>query len=185
MDPTAGRGDRLTFALVAAAFLGTPLVAALWYAYGDAGHGARMNHGTLIDPPRPIVGAASLGVTDAWTLVVQAADGCDNACTATLLLLRQVRLSLGHDAERVARVLVSGRPDADRIALAAAHPDLRVLAASDAGTLVAVLGTTVPGQSIVVDPLGNAMLTFAPATPPADIKADLVRLLKNSQSWMR
>ena len=185
MDPIAGRGDRLTFALVAAAFLGTPLLAVLWYAYGDAGHGARLNHGTLIDPPRPIVGAKALGFEDYWTLVVYAPERCELPCSDTLLMLRQVRLSFGKDAELIGRVLVSGRSDADRAALASAHPDLRVLASDDARALIEAIGPVVPGQFALVDPLGNAMLRYPLGAPPADVKADLKRLLKNSQSWLR
>ena len=185
MDSAQRRRGRLTFALVAAAFLGTPLLAALWYAYGDAGHGTRVNRGTLIDPPRPVEDAAALGLTDRWTLVVRTRGGCDAPCAEALLMLRQLRLSFGNDAKHLARVLVSGQVESDRAALAAAHPDLRVLAAADARALVAVLDGAAPGQVFVVDPLGNAMLSYAPAAPPADLKADLKRLLKNSQSWLR
>lgn len=185
MDSAQRRSDRRTFLLVAVAFLGTPLLATLWYAYGDAGHGSRVNRGTLIDPPRPIEGAAALGLTDKWTFVVRARESCDAPCAETLLMLRQLRLSFGKDAMLLSRVLVSAQPEADRAALAAAHPDLRVLGAGEARALIAVLGSTEPGQSVVVDPLGNAMLSYAPATPPADVKADMKRLLKNSQSWLR
>lgn len=185
MDAAQRRGGRLTFMLVALAFLGTPLLAALWYAYGDAGDGARLNRGTLIDPPRSIAGAKALGLEDYWTLVVYAPGRCEPPCSDTLLMLRQVRLSFGKDAELIACVLVSGRSDADRTALAAAHPDLRVLASDDARALIDAIGPVVPGQVAVVDPLGNAMLRYPPGAPPADVKADLKRLLKNSQSWLR
>ena len=185
VDPVAQRSARLTFALVAAAFLGTPLLAVLWYAYGDAGHGPRVNRGTLIDPPRPIADAAALGLEDHWTLVVSAADRCDADCIGALVMLRQVRLSFGNEADKIALVLVSGRPDADRAALGPEHPALRVLGAHDAQALVAAMAPNAPGRSVVVDPLGNAMLAYAPGAPPADVKSDLKRLLKNSQAWMR
>ena len=185
MDATARRSDRLTFALVAAAFLGTPLVAALWYAYGDAGHGAKLNRGTLIDPPRAVEGAAALGLSDRWTFVVRTRETCAARCAETLIMLRQLRLSFGKDAKHLARVLVSGQPELDRAALAAEHPDLRVLGAAEARALVDALDQDVAGQTFVVDPLGNAMLRYAPGAPPADIKADMKRLLKNSQSWLR
>ena len=185
MDEAQRSSGRLTFGLVALAFLGTPLLAGLWYAYGDAGHGARLNHGTLIDPPRPVAGAKALGLEDYWTLVVYAPERCAQPCAEMLLMLRQVRLTFGQDSELLARVLVSGQADADRAALAAAHPDLRVITARDARALLDAIGPMVPGQSALVDPLGNAMLSYAPGTPPADVKADLKRLLKNSRSWLR
>lgn len=185
MDDAKPRGDRRTFALVALAFLGTPLLAALWYAYGDAGHGARLNRGALIDPPRAVEGAAALGLLDYWTLVVDAPERCAPPCAETLVMTRQVRLSFGKDAELLHRVLVSGQADADRAALAPAHPDLRVLAPGEAGALLDAIGPRVPGAIVVVDPLGNAMMRYAPGAAPADLKADLKRLLKNSQSWLR
>ena len=185
LDPVARRRGRLTFALVAVAFLGTPLLAALWYAYGDAGHGARVNRGALIDPPRPVEGAKALGLEDIWTLVVHAPERCDAECLATLVTLRQVRLSFGNETEKIALLLVSGQPDADRVALGPEHPALRVLGAHDAQALVEAMAPNAPGRSVVVDPLGNAMLAYAAGTPPADVKSDLKRLLKNSQAWMR
>ena len=185
LDPVARRRGRLTFALVALAFLGTPLLAALWYAYGDAGHGARVNRGELIDPPRPVAGAAALGLEDIWTLVVYAPERCDADCLGTLVMLRQVRLSFGNETEKIALVLVSGQPDADRAALSPEHPALRVLGAHDAQALVEAMAPNAAGRSVVVDPLGNVMLAYAPGAPPADAKSDLKRLLKNSQAWMR
>jgi len=173
--------SRLHLFAVAAAFLGTPLLAALWYAYGDAGQGAKLNRGTLVDPPRRIAGAVALGLEDRWALVVAAPSGCETPCRATLVMLRQVRASFGPDVGRIARLLVAP----DGATLAAEHPDLRVLAPGEAAALLAALGPLAPDQAAVVDPQGFVMLTYAPGTGPADVKSDLKRLLKNSQTWMR
>jgi hypothetical protein len=193
IDETRRRRARLQFVLVAAAFLGTPLVATLLYAYGDKGHhGDTVNKGVLVDPPRPVDGAAALGLLDRWTLVVVAPSGCDAGCERTLTTLRQVRLTLGHDVDRVGRLLVSGAA-ADAPRLAPAHPDLGVLDAGQAGALIAVTadlaeGPTAAGQggrAFLVDPLGNLMMTYAPDPAPKDVQSDLKRLLKNSETWMR
>lgn len=190
MSGSARRHARWQFALVAAAFLGTPLIATLWYAYGDKGHlGDTVNKGALIDPPRAIEDAAALGLLDAWTLVVIAPDGCATECQRTLVMLRQVRLTLGHDTERVTRLLVSGSKEADRQTLGPAHPDLRFLATGDATPLLAQLGdfadARAAGRGFLVDPLGNLMMTYAPDAAPIDVKTDLVRLLKASAPWMK
>jgi hypothetical protein len=189
IDADARRRARWQFALVALAFLGTPLLATLLYAFGDKGHhGDTVNRGVLVDPARPVDGAAALGLLDAWTLVVIAPDGCAAGCERTLVTLRQVRLSLGREVDRVARVLVSGAA-ADAARLAAAHPDLRVLDADQAGALVAVVAdlpeAKADGRAFLVDPLGNVMMTYAPDPAPKDVQTDLKRLLKNSEPWMK
>lgn len=187
--PEARRAGRRQFLLVAAAFLGTPLLAALWYAYGDAGHhGDTVNRGTLIDPPRPVTGAEALGLLDRWSLVVVAPAGCQPGCERALVTLRQVRLTFGDDLARLGLVLVSGAPG-DAARLAADHPALRVLDPTEAGALAAAVagidGGAAEGRAFVVDPLGNAMLSYAPGFAPADVGADLKRLLRNSSPWMR
>ena len=181
---------RLQLVLIAAVFLGTPLLASFWYAYGDKGHhGDTVNKGTLIDPPRPVADAAALGLLDTWSLVVIAPQGCAVGCEHTLITLRQVRLTFTHDGERLARVLVSGAAEADRARLAVEHPDLRVLDVAAAPGLIAARGdradAAADGRAFVVDPLGNLMMTYAPDPAPQDVKSDLVRLLKISESWMK
>jgi hypothetical protein len=189
IDESARRRARWQFALVALAFLGTPLVATLLYAYGDKGHhGDTVNRGALVHPARPVDGAAGLGLTDAWTLVVIAPAGCAAGCERTLATLRQVRLTFNRDMDRIGRVLVSGSA-ADAARLAAEHPDLRVLDAGQAGALVAAVAdlpdAAADGRAFLVDPLGNVMMTYAPAPAPKDVQTDLKRLLKNSEPWMR
>ncbi len=188
-DPDQRRRARLQFALVAAAFLGTPLLATLLYAYGDKGHrGDTVNKGALIDPARPIAGAATLGLTDAWTLVQFAPTGCAADCERTLVVGRQVRLTFAKDIDRIRRVLITGVVD-DGPRLGARHPDLVLRAAGDAAAFAAALDGAAPadqaGRLFLVDPLGNLMMTYAPDPAPQDLQSDLKRLLKNSESWMR
>lgn len=185
IDPQQRRRARIQFALVAAAFLGTPLVATLLYAYGDKGrHGDTVNKGVLVDPPRPVEGAAALGLHDRWTLVVIAPTGCAAGCARTLVTLRQVRLTFTRDMDRVARLLVSG-DGTDAARLGPEHPDLRVLEAGAAGALIAATVEAEDGRAFLVDPLGNIMMTYAPDPAPKDVQSDLKRLLKNSETWMK
>lgn len=188
-DPRRVRRARLQLLLVALAFLGTPLAATLWFLYGDKGHhGDTVNAGVLVDPPRPVAEAAALGLTDAWTLMVVAPTGCAAGCERTLATQRQVRLTFAKDMVRIRRVLVSGA-DADASRLAAAHPDLAVLALGSAEAARAAIaglpGATVDGAAWLIDPMGNLMMAYDVDAAPQDIQKDLKRLLKNSETWMR
>lgn len=195
-DAARRRDARFQFVLVAVAFLGTPIAATLWYAYGENGHrGDTVNRGEIINPARPIMGAEALGLTDAWTLVLHAPEGCAVECERSLVTSRQLRLTFAKDIVRIRRVLITGAAG-DAARLGPTQPDLTVLAAAQAEAFaVALRGAQLPGAGdlpyaepgrvFLVDPLGNLMMTYAPDPAPRDVQADLKRLLKNSETWMR
>ncbi len=77
----------------------------------------RINHGTLITPPKPMAAEPGLAFTDLqgqavapqalqgqWLLVSVAGGACDAACERQLYLQRQLREVLGRDKDRVDRV---------------------------------------------------------------------------------
>ncbi|MEO1573999.1 MAG: cytochrome C oxidase subunit I [Pseudomonadota bacterium] len=185
-EPTPGNGRR-QLVLMALLFLG-PVVAALglYYMKPELAPTGSTAHGELINPvvQIPAIDApANEGATfyGAWTLAV-VAPGCDEACAESLLKVRQIRLALGRDMGRIARVLMltaGGRAEDD---LVAAHPDLRVVDDREPELLAqAERFPGNPGDSIyLVDPLGNLMMRFERGTESKAIKADLKRLLKLS-----
>ena len=108
-----------TLALLAALFL-VPLALAFFIYYGTAWRPlARVNHGELITPARPLpAGALHAGAArapgapaalfrDQWTLVYIGDGGCADACRQALYVMRQTRLSLNNDMTRVARVFLA------------------------------------------------------------------------------
>ena len=115
-----------------------------------------------------------------WLLVVSDSGDCPEACVAKLTSLRQVRLALGRNADRVVRVFVVD----DTRALS------RATLAPFEGTRVAI---TLPGLSLptgaandrahiyVVDPRGLVMMRFPAKGDGKRILKDLNRLLKASQ----
>jgi hypothetical protein len=76
----------------------------------------RTNHGTLIDPPRPVIGLELRtpdGVRfdwevlkDLWTLTLVSEGGCDTACIETLIEARQIRRATGANRQRIDRLLI-------------------------------------------------------------------------------
>jgi hypothetical protein len=187
-DSGRRRGRRLALALLV--LCAAPFVAA-WFAYFLWPPQSRVNYGELIEP-RPLADPVLRGI-DAkpfrlsqlrgkWLLVQVDAGACGEECRRKLFFMRQVRLALGKDAERVERVwlLTDGAvPDAAQlrelegmfVARAAGSAILADFpAAGDAS-----------GRIYVVDPLGNLMLRFPADPDPRGMLKDLTRLLRVSR----
>lgn len=159
----------------------------------------RINHGTLITPPKPMAAEPGLAFTDLqgqavapqalqgqWLLVSVAGGACDAACERQLYLQRQLREVLGRDKDRVDRVWLI--PDQAEVrpallpALAQAWT-LRVDAARLSQWLQADAGQTLSSHLYLVDPRGDWMMRFPADADPVRIKKDLMLLLKASNSW--
>ena len=148
------------------------------------------NYGELLLPPgtitaQPFTNAegasfAFTGLAGQWILVVSDSGECPADCAGKLTTLRQVRLALGRDASRVARVFVID--DLRR-------PAAGLLAAFE-GTVLAVTPTGMslpPGAGndrahiYLVDPHGNVMMRWPAGADGKRMLGDLKRLLKASQ----
>jgi hypothetical protein len=116
--------------------------------------------------------------------VVVARDGCGNECRATLDMLRSARVALGHDAERIHRVLLLTTPCCETASTSA--PDLSTAwLAEPAGADVLKAFATddraaQPGRTFIVDPLGNLMMSYPAGAPMQGLLRDLGQLLKLS-----
>lgn len=188
---TARRG-RVQLWLLLGLFAAPPLAALLLYfVFPQWIPGGRTNHGTLLDPARPLPAFAlvdeagrPLPPDRKWTLLYAGGHGCDAACAAVLAEGRQVWHALDKDRQRVRRVYVA--PDAAALAqakaaLQAQHWDLAIVA--DAGTagarLADALGPQPPNALFLLDPNGNWVMTFD-ALSEKDLYRDLRRLLRFS-----
>jgi hypothetical protein len=187
------RNLRTVGALAALFFL--PLALAFYAYYGtDWRPMGRVNHGTLIAPPRPLPalalprtapGQAETAETfrGAWTLVYVGDGKCDEDCRQALLVMRQTRLALNKDMDRVGRVwLVTGSCCAGEVA-ASPEPGLIALDATGAraGALLGEFPTAAREHSLfVVDPLGNLMMRYDARAGPRGLLIDLQKLLRLS-----
>ena len=188
-----------TLAALAALFL-LPLLIAFFIYYGTGWRpSAHLNHGRLIDPPRPLPAVAlprvGLDVPDGaapgappgtatalrkrWSLVYVGAGDCESACREALYVMRQTRLGLNNDMTRVERVLLVSRACCDRVSLAREHPGLQVLDASApaAQPLLAQFPAEREHTLFVVDPLGNLMMSYDARGNPHGLLEDLKKLL--------
>jgi hypothetical protein len=176
-----------TVGLLAALFL-IPLVLAFLMYYGESWRPAgRTNHGDLILPARalPRDGAAfsASTFTHAWSLVYVGGGACDASCHNALYVMRQTRLALNNDMNRVQRVFVATSKLSAAEFLAHEHSGLVVIDASGiaAERLVAQFPASDRAQQIfVVDPLGNLMMRFDARANPRGLREDLSKLLKLS-----
>jgi cytochrome oxidase Cu insertion factor (SCO1/SenC/PrrC family) len=185
--PVPGKGRaRLGIILVFLAFFG-PLGLAVWLYFGGWQPSGTVNHGELVLPPgnvseiglRTPAGTAlsEVSLTGLWSMIVVASGACMEACETDLYNTRQVRLALGKDRGRVQRILLldsDGATSGDSL-WTEQHPDL-IVAALPAFELLAQ-----PGYILLIDPLGNMMMRYAPGYASKGMLEDLKRLLKLSE----
>ena len=194
--------SRQALVLLALLFLAPVFVA--WFMHMGAEHGWRpggtTNKGVLIQPPRPL--NLPPGLVDMageplsrnfpgrkWTLVYLGEGACGAACRERLDVLRQVRIALGENMQRVQRLFLAAgaADDAGLRQLKADYPGMLAARlsskqAAELGTMLSVEGAPVPGAGNIylVDPLGNLMMYYRPDADPRDVIQDLQRLLKYS-----
>jgi hypothetical protein len=162
--------------LLAVLFFG-PLLLAVGLYYGSAwrppGH---TNHGTLIQPPRPLSAGLFRGK---WSLVYVGAGNCDAACRHTLYYMRQTHLGLGRLYTRAQRVFLATAPY-DRNGLAQQYPGLITVNAASPATaalLSAFPAAQRPTGIFIVDPNGNLMMRYDSTDRPEGLLDDLKQLL--------
>ncbi len=173
--------------LIASVFFG-PLAVATWMYYGGALQpDGRTNHGVLLEPIVNIVEAlpeSQISAQDGFWVLVYANDGvCSENCEQSLLTLRQSRLMLGKEMDRLTRVFLHGDSPPDTVFIAAEHAGLISLRDSGFSELLqnkkpAMLAA---GGYFLIDPLGNLVMYFEPQINPADMVEDIKHLLKFSR----
>jgi cytochrome oxidase Cu insertion factor (SCO1/SenC/PrrC family) len=178
-----------------AALFFVPLALSFYLYYGTSWRPAgTTQHGELIVPARPLP-EVSLTLADGtlagperlrgeWHLIYVGPGDCPAACRDLLVRIRQVRLALDKDMDRVGRVfLYSGTLSAGDYLLRE-HPGLLVADDAAGARLLEEfpegVSAVTSGKLYVVDPLGNLMMSYPGDVPPKSILTDLERLLKLS-----
>lgn len=167
-----------------------PMLAA-WIAYFGWHPDKHKNYGTLlaVKPLSQADGALLDGtplkletLQGKWLMVYVGESACDAACAKQLYYIRQSRISLGKDQERVERLWVvtdSGTPDPK---LLKSHAGLRVWQATEPAFVRQFPMQHAGAHHVyLVDPLGNLMLRFPEHPDPKGMIKDMKLLLKASQ----
>lgn len=180
-----------------AVFFG-PLFFAMWLFYVPNSwlNASTQNHGMLVAPAQPLeefelmaIDGDSWGHEEfigKWTLLYIGDGSCDLYCEANLFKMRQVRLTLGRDSERVQRRYLGLSTDRNTESLneiLAKYPRMQA-----AWFEKAVVNKVLPQfqkfpihQVYVIDPLGNLMMWYPKEATSKGMKKDLKRLLKVSK----
>ena len=187
-DEQRRRGRRV--ALMILALCAAPTVAA-WLAYFVWQPHSRTNYGELVEP-RPLsdpelyrLDGGRFRISELrgkWVLLQVDSADCGDHCRRKLVYMRQVRLALGKDAERIERVWLLGDGAVPEPALLREHEGLNVVRARGSSLLEELPSSGNPPAYIyLVDPLGSLMMRF-PGEPDARrMLKDLARLLKASR----
>ena len=180
---------RLQLALISLVFFG-PLILATWLYFSGSGltPEGRTNHGALLEPivnvREALPGSSTVERGDSrWLLVYVNEAACGEECEFALYTLRQSRLMLGKEMDRLARVFLHGDTAPDTVFLADQHAGL--ISIRDGG-LSGLLQNKKPaelaaGGFYLIDPLGNLVMYFHPGIDPSDMVEDIKRLLKHSR----
>lgn len=184
---------RIQIILVALLFAG-PLLLAAWLYFGGSSWQpmGRTNHGYILEPivnvdedagHAPLSALTDGATEDHWALVYVNEGACDDRCRDALYRLRQSRLMLGNEMNRVVRVFLHGDAAPDRVLLDDQHRGLITISDSGLGDLLDAKrpDDAVPGGLYLVDPLGNLVMYFSPDLDPGDMVDDIKHLLELSR----
>lgn len=183
------RRSKLQFTLIALLFVVPLLLATIMYSFGRWLPAGSTNHGAVLQPvinladelPRFVLPAAVDGL---WLMVYRNENpSCDAACRDALLRLRQSRLMLGNDMNRVARLFLHGDTTPDTVFIDTHHAGL--ITKTDRA-LQGLLERQQPagevgGGIFLVDPMGNLVMYFPPDLSPAEMVDDIKHLLDLSR----
>lgn len=188
---SVGRWKMLAVLAVCAA----PVIAS-YLAYYVVRPETRTNYSELILPPvaipaklplRDLQGTPvdAVSLHGQWLVVTVADAACDERCGRNLVLMRQLRETLGREKDRVDKVwLVSDQARPSEELLQASGANAWLVDRSDlAKWLAPAAGFSIEDHLYIVDPLGNWMMRVPADPEPSRLKRDLDRLLRASASW--
>lgn len=184
-----------------AVFFG-PLFFAMWLFYVPNSwlSSKTQNHGTLIAPVQPLEEFELAAIdgsswsqeefTGKWTLLYIGDETCDLHCEANLFKMRQVRLTLGRDSERVQRKYLGisthknthkNTPAISEIFSKYNRMQVAWFDEQDVDKSLPQFKDFPIHRIYVIDPHGNLMMWYSKDATSKGMKKDLKRLLKVSK----
>ncbi|OGB37725.1 MAG: hypothetical protein A2461_07695 [Burkholderiales bacterium RIFOXYC2_FULL_59_8] len=198
-DTVSSEGGRLKLLAILLA-CSLPVLVALFVFYVVRPHG-EASLGELVTPVRPVPQAQGLSLDGAhvplpslraqWLLVKIDGGSCVQDCQKQLTVLRQFRLMLGKDMDRLDWLwLINDQaPVSPALAAGLKHDGATVLRVDTnilSAWLPAPAGKAQQDYIYVVDPMGNTMMRFPSrldSAAAAKAKRDMEHLLRASLTW--
>ena len=141
---------------------------------------------TIVDGGDAPKSAVEQGLRGKWLIVTRAGGACDAVCEQKLLVMRQSRLIVGRELDRVVRVVLIDDDEMPSESLMQRYQGTVWIKAKSLSWLARLplpsQGDTSNRAAIyAVDPLGNIFMRYAPDADAKLIAKDLQRVLKASQ----
>lgn len=184
---TKNHSAAVIFTLLLLLFVGPIIAAQLFYTHQNWLRHDTINSGQLIQPPLNfrLLHLAPLAqlplnkndLKDTWIMVYITPPPCTQICQSNLYKMRQVRLALGKEQNRVQRLLLIVS-NSNLI-----HPDKNLFSAYPGMQYAQTTASAVTLQNALylVDPHNNILMLYAPNAPAKGLLKDMTRLLDVSQ----
>ncbi|BCA94093.1 hypothetical protein TUM19329_04540 [Legionella antarctica] len=166
--------------LLATMFAAPGVAAYLLYQHPTWIGATKVNKGTLLTPPVPLI---SMSNKTKWQLVLWSPGACNQSCQKQLDMLARVRLALGRKLYQVDQQLILGdelNSITDKMKSVFQERDFNVvqLSADD----MKKLNTISPGTKIfIANPDNYLILSYQSQVNPDDIYKDLKLLLSTTE----
>ena len=168
---------------------------ASWYLVFFSDYKNEINsieNGDLIEPvislgaieARPLENNQPFIVAERWTLVFFVNDECDDVCQKKLYQVRQIRLALGKNVDKIDRLLIAKNP-IDWGEFAERYSGQKVLDSTmNDFTRIYDSFSTIQGFNensfYLIDPYGFIMMRYSDSVEPKGVIKDIERLIKNA-----
>jgi cytochrome oxidase Cu insertion factor (SCO1/SenC/PrrC family) len=185
----AQRKFRINLVLLFAVFA-LPLIAAYlsYYVWPPKG---RVNYGELIaQTPVPDVALQDAQgnvlplskLRGKWIMLTVDSPACEKACDEKLFFMRQIRISMTKEMQRIERVMLLSSEGKVSAELLKKYQGMHVLSGANDALLNALAHeTNIADHIYLIDPLGNIMMRYGKNPDAAGVRNDLGRLLSVSQ----
>ena len=168
---------------------------ASWYLVFFSDYKNEINsieNGDLIEPvislgaieARPVENNQPFIVAERWTLVFFVNDECDAVCQKKLYQVRQIRLALGKNVDKIDRLLIAKNP-IDWAEFAERYSGQKVLDSTmNDFTRIYDSFSSIQGFNensfYLIDPYGFIMMRYSESVEPKGVIKDIERLIKNA-----
>jgi len=167
-----------------------------WYLvfFSDYKEGIKtLNNGELISPIINLSNLDMKAFSDdkvhshdrTWILAFLINEKCDESCQEKLYQIRQIRLAIGKDKDKLERLVIANA-NLDWGTYKKEYPGQKYIDASiinfDGIVSVFKINAELKADSIyLIDPYGNLMMQYKNGTEPTGIIKDIERLIRNAR----